>query len=230
MGAVPRPPTLAQTLIRESMTGRELLRLPIHTPSLLRAPRGDGRPVLLLPGLGATDASLLPLRRYLERLGHDVHGLRLGRMTADVRGTVPLVVDRVRALHARTGRSLALVGQSIGGVLAREAARELPASVRRVVTLGSPVVGGPEYTATAGRYSAAERDRIRARVAERSRVPIVAPITAIWSANDGIVTPAACVDTGARGVEHVEVTSSHLGMGLDPDVWLIVAERLAPRT
>jgi hypothetical protein len=227
---VPRAPTLAETLLRESLTGRELLRLPMHTPALLRAPRGDGGPVLLVPGLGATDASLLPLRRFLERLGHDPHGLQLGRMTADVRGTMPHVLARIRQLQQRSGRKLAVVGQSIGGVLAREAAREEPALVRRIVTFGSPVVGGPEHTATSVYYTAAERERIRARVAERARVPIVVPVTAIWSRNDGIVAPAACIDHATPAVEHVEVTSSHLGMGFDPDVWMIVARRLAGAT
>jgi hypothetical protein len=52
-------------------------------------------------------------------------------------------------------------------------------------------------------------------------------VTAIWSANDGIVSPAACIDRRHPHVENVEVTSSHLGMGFDPDVWRVVATRLA---
>ncbi|HEX4980381.1 MAG TPA: hypothetical protein VFV63_01730 [Ilumatobacteraceae bacterium] len=197
-----RAPRFAETFAREARSGRELFRLPLHAAGLRRLPRGTGRPVLLLPGLAASDLSLLALARFLRRLGHDAHPLDLGRITADVAGTVPLVLERIR--HVAGGDTVALVGQSLGGVLAREAARQEPHLVRRIVTFGSPVIGGA-----------------------RSRAPIPVPVTAIWSANDGIVSPAASIDLRNDSVENVEVTSSHLGMGFDPDVWRIVARRLA---
>ena len=220
-----RPPTLSETFAREARSGRELFRLPLHAPGLRRLPRGTGRPVLLLPGLAATDLSLLALGRFLRRLGHDAHPLDLGRITTDVAGTVPKVLERVTRLAAND--TVALVGQSLGGVLAREAARERPDLVRRIVTFGSPVVGGPAYTATRRGYTVDEREAIRRRTEERSRIPLVVPVTAIWSANDGIVSPAASIDNRHDTTENVEVTSSHLGMGFDPDVWRIVAQRLA---
>jgi pimeloyl-ACP methyl ester carboxylesterase len=220
-----RAPTLAQTVAREARSGRELFRLPLHAAQLRRLPRGSGRPVVLLPGLGATDLSLVALGRFLSRLGHDVHHLGAGRITADVAGTVPVVIERLRQVAGDD--TVALVGQSLGGVLAREAARQQPHLVRRIVTFGSPVVGGPDYTATRNRYTPAERAAIRRRIEERARTPVPVPVTAIWSANDGIVSPAASIDTRHGTVENIEVTSSHLGMGFDPDVWRVVAVRLA---
>lgn len=225
MNARPRAPTLAETLAREARSGREFFRLPMHAASLRRLPRGAGRPVLLLPGLAATDLSLRALGRFLRRLGHDAHPLGLGRITPDVANTVPMVLERLRRVSR--GDTVALVGQSLGGVLAREAARREPHLVRRIITFGSPVVGGPDFTATRNRYTASEREAIHRRVEERSRLPIPVPVTAIWSANDGIVSPAASIDLRHGTVENVEVTSSHLGMGFDPDVWRIVARRLA---
>jgi predicted alpha/beta hydrolase family esterase len=225
MNARPRAPTLAETFAREARSGRELFRLPMHAASLRRLPRGAGRPVLLLPGLAATDLSLRALGRFLRRLGHDVHPLGLGRITPDVAGTVPMVLERLRRVSR--GDTVALVGQSLGGVLAREAARQDPHLVRRIITFGSPVIGGPDFTATRNRYTAREREEIHRRLEERSQFPIPVPVTAIWSANDGIVSPAACIDLRHGTVENVEVTSSHLGMGFDPDVWRIVARRLA---
>lgn len=221
-----RAPTLAETVWRESLAGRELVRLPMRAAALRRSPRGDGSPVLLLPGLGATDASLAPLRRFLDRLGHETHVLGAGRMTGDVGGTVGRVLERLGRLGADR-RPVALVGQSIGGVVAREVGREAPTLLRRIVTFGSPAVGGPEYTATRSRFAPDELRSIRETVAARRRIPIHVPITAIWSRNDGIVAPAACIDPDQPDVEHVEVTSSHLGMGFDPDVWAVVADRLA---
>jgi alpha-beta hydrolase superfamily lysophospholipase len=180
-----------------------------------------------VPGLGASDASLAPLRAHLRRLGHDARAADLGRITADVAATAIQLVARVRGIADATGTPVALVGQSIGGVLAREVARHERSLVRRVITFGTPVVGGPEFTATRSRYDERERARIRAVVAERARQPIGVPITALWSRNDGVVAPAACIDPSTGDVEHVEVRSSHLGMGLDPDVWAVVADRLA---
>jgi pimeloyl-ACP methyl ester carboxylesterase len=182
---------------------------------------------VLVPGLGATDASLAALRHHLRRLRHDARPADLGRMTHDVVANARRLREHVARLADETGDSVALVGQSIGGVLSREVARHAPELVRRVITFGTPVLGGPEYTATGRRYSAEERARIRQVIAERRRTPIRVPVTAMWSRNDGIVSPAACVDGDDPGIEHVEVTSSHLGMGFDPDVWLVVADRLA---
>lgn len=90
---------------------------------------------------------------------------------------------------------------------------------------GSPVVGA--VMAERIHADQAERERIRARIAERERRRIAVPVTAIYSRYDGVVPWQACIDRHGNDVEHVEVNSSHVGMGLDPDVWRIVAERIA---
>ena len=122
---------------------------------------------------------------------------------------------------------VSLVGWSLGGVIAREVARREPDAVRRVITYGTPVVGGPSFTAVAAAYA----PEVRRRVAEVSArldadSPIRVPLTAIWSRRDGIVAWPACLDRVSPDVEHVEVGSTHLGLGVDPDVWSIVASRL----
>lgn len=220
------PPSFSQRA-RELLLGRDIVRLAWRTPGLRTLPRGDGGPVLLTAGFGASDLSLLPLRRFLRELGHDPRSAELGRVGDDVRSLAPAIADRVRRIADETGRQVSLVGWSIGGVLSREAARDDPDPVRRVITFGSPVEGGPSYTALAGRYSEKQRAEIRATIEQRSQTPIRVPVTAIWSRNDGIVTPEACVDRRTPGVENIEVTGTHIGMGVDPDVWTIVAERLA---
>ena len=219
------PPRRA--ILREARAGRELLRLEVRTRSLHRAARGTGGPVVVVPGFGATDRSLEPLRRYLSGRGH--HALRggFGRMDDEVEANAERLGERVDVLVERTGHPVALVGWSIGGVVAREAARDRPGRVRRVITFGTPVEGGPAYTSLARNYTATRLAEIGRRVEERYEVPITVPVTAIWSRRDGIVTPEACIDRRSPHVEHVEVASSHLGMGLDPDVWVTVATRLA---
>ncbi len=216
-------------MLREASAGLEMLWLLARLPALSRLPRAAGEPVLVLPGFGAGDASTFVLRRFLGRLGYRVRGWGLGLNGGDVPGLMPRVARMVAERATEAGTPLRLVGWSLGGYLAREAARDAPGAVDRVVTLGSPVIGGPRYTATAGFYRRAgvDFDAIDAAIAERERTPIRVPVTAIYSEQDGIVDWRACIDRTSPRVEHVKVRASHVGMGFSPDVLRIVAERLA---
>jgi len=222
----PAPPTGWATA-GEALSGLQAIRLAANTPRLARTPRGTGRPVVLVPGLGASDTSLLPLRRFLRDRGHHARSAGLGRIHGDIEMQAAELLDRVRSLAADRRDSVALVGWSLGGILSRVVARERPDLVRRIVTFGTPVVGGPAHTAFGRRYSEAELDEIDRLIEERRGRPIQTPITAIWSRRDGVVAPAACIDEHSPGVEHVEVSSTHLGMGIDPDVWAVIAQRLS---
>jgi alpha-beta hydrolase superfamily lysophospholipase len=225
MTAALRPPPLAR-LGWEALSAIELGRLAARSPRLARAPRGEA-PVIVLPGFGADDLSTVPLRSFLRRLGHEVEGWALGRNGGDVEALLPKVAERARILSERRGEPVHLIGQSLGGVLARELARDQPACVSQVITLGTPVVGGPSYTRVGFAYEAAEQARIAAAVRQRNRIPIRVPVTAVYSRRDGIVAWEACIDHDNPQVDHVEVSSSHFGMGIDPDVWLLSARLLA---
>jgi pimeloyl-ACP methyl ester carboxylesterase len=186
---------------------------------------------MVLPGFGAGDASTLVLRTHLRRLGYAVTGWGLGVNRGDVPRLMGEVGDAVAARARAEGAPLRLVGWSLGGVLAREAARDAPEHVDRVITLGTPVVGGPRYTATARFYEAAGQDlaAIEAAVEERERTPLRVPVTAVYSEQDGIVDWRACIDRWNPQVEHVRVRATHVGLGFAPEVLRIVAERLARR-
>jgi pimeloyl-ACP methyl ester carboxylesterase len=222
----PTGPPSRQRLLFELFTPRETLRLPMRLPGLLRRRSATKCTILMVPGLGATDASLLPLRTYLRQLGHDARPINFGRITDDVEGQYLRVADAVIATAKEVDGPIVLIGWSIGGVLVREAARDHPTLVSRVFTFGTPVVGGPAYSQVARRYNQRTIDAIAARVDERARIPLLVPQTLMWSRLDGIVDPAACFDRVSSNVEHLEVHSTHLGMGLDPDVWTAIATRL----
>ena len=230
-----RPPLRAPArpgwtrMLREAQAVLELARFPRHAAALERQPRRDGEPVLVFPGFGAGDASTFPLRSYLRWLGYQAEGWGIGTNRGDVPDLIPRVADLVEERAERAQRPVCLVGWSLGGYLAREAARERPAAVERVVTLGTPVVGGPKYTAVAAYYErqGIDLDEIEAGVEERNAVPLKVPVTAIFSRSDGVVAWEACIDYHSRDVEHVEVDSTHIGLGLSPDVYRIVADRLA---
>jgi len=216
-------------LFNEALAGLEFGRLAFSWPRLLQLPRGKGERVMVLPGYGADDLSTVALRSYLRVMGYAPAGWGLGRNDGDVPRLMNEVATRVLELTERDQAPLRLIGWSLGGYLAREAARDLPDRVARVVTLGSPVVGGPKYTAVA-RLFQTERgalDLIEQLVDQRYSVPLTVPITAIYSKRDGVVAWQACIDERSPAVEHVEVSTTHIGLGFAPEVYEIVARRLA---
>jgi len=216
-------------LLRQARGLIELPKLLIQLPDLARQPRGRGERVLVLPGYGASDASTAVLRAYLGLLGYRPVGWGLGRNGGDVAKLLPDVVQRLESLAREDGAPIRLIGWSLGGYLAREAARERPQAAHQVITLGSPVVGGPKYTAVAAAYRrrGVDLDAVEAAVEARNSMPLETRITAIYSRSDGIVAWQACIDRHAPNVEHVEVETSHLGLGLSAAVFRIIAAHLA---
>ncbi len=224
---MPAGPPAGRSTFGELLTATEPARLLTRSPWLANAPRGDGRIVIDIPGWRAPELSLAPLRAYLSWLGHSTRPWGLGLNRGDAERDVALLAESVAALAASRGRPVALVGWSLGGVIARETAREIPDHVAGVVTFGTPVIGGPSYTLGATSYGAEECTRIEALATKLDRDnPIRVPVTAIFTRNDGVVAWQACIDRTTPGVEHIEVRSTHLGLGLDPDVWRAVAGSL----
>jgi pimeloyl-ACP methyl ester carboxylesterase len=225
--AIPIPSSMA--MLREARLAGDLARGLLHLPLALLAPRGVREPVLLLPGFTASDRSMWPLRNFLRHLGWRARGWGLGVNAGDVPSLLPRVVELADRSAQRAGRAVRIVGWSMGGFLAREVARDRPDLVSQVVTMGTPVVGGPKYTAIASlfRRRGYDIDAIAAECEARACRRIEAPITAIYSRRDGVVAWQACIDRTNPHVEHVEVSSTHSGLGLDVRVWRIVADRLA---
>ena len=224
-----QPPSRLALLGETRIVG-EWTAMRLALPLLRRtAPRGDGGPVMVVPGFATDDSWTESLRRFLADVGHDVHGWGLGRNHGRVPELIGRLVDRTEDLADAAGRPVRLVGWSLGGYLVREVARLRPALVDRVVTLGAPVVGGPKYTASAPMYvkKGYDLDAIEADVAARETEPITVRVDAIYSRFDGVVAWRACIDHVSPDVRHHEVGSSHLGLVASPDVFRLVAELLA---
>jgi pimeloyl-ACP methyl ester carboxylesterase len=218
----PPPPRL---LLGEVRGALEPARLLLRLPLLATLPRGNGARVLVLPGYGAGDASTAVLQTFLKLLGYRAFGWKLGRNTGNVAKLLPHVLERMEEISPGP---VHLVGWSLGGYIAREAARERPERVRSVITLGSPVVGGPKYTTVAERYrrQGIDLDELERLVDARYDKPLCTPVTAIFSKADGVVAWEACIDRRSIGIEHVEVGTTHIGLGFSPEVFSIIAERL----
>ena len=203
----------------------------LRAPQLLKAPRGDGRPVMLLPGYGTDESSLRPLGAYLRYLGYVVYDWGQGRNSGDVERYIELVGKRVQSLNEELGaESISLVGWSLGGVIARETARLYEPYVREVITLGTPIIGGPKYTVMGERFAkSANIDlcEFEKEVHARNAIGIKQPVTSIYSKLDGIVDWRASVDVYNKQARNIEVRSSHFGIGANGRVWGLIADILA---
>lgn len=230
MSASLQPPPRSG-LVREIRGLLELPRLLLRLPILARQPRGRGEPVLVLPGYGAGNASTFLLKAYLRLLGYQVRGLGRGARSKEVPELLVRVLKRLVQFARKARQEVRIVGWSLGGYLAREAARERPDLVRQVITLGTPVVGGPKYTVFAHdlRRRGLDIDAMEAQIESRNRTSLTIPVTAIYSRADAVVTWEACIDRHGLNVEHIEVSTTHLGLGFSPEVYRIIARRLAER-
>ena len=222
--APPSPVLLAL----EGRTWFELAALIPALPALSGAPGGDGHPVLVLPGFLADDRSTRTLRWFLRRRGYHAHAWRLGRNRGPTPGTVTGLVARLEAIHRRHGRTVSLVGWSLGGIYARELARAFPARVRCVITLASPF-RDPLATNVArlARLGLGPHPAGDSVPYERLRAPLPVPATSSYSETDGIVAWQSCLDEEGPRAENLAVRSSHCGMGHHPTVLLAIADRLA---
>ena len=223
-----QPPPLSG-LLGETRGLIELPRLLFRVRTLARQPRGYGEPVLVLPAYGAGDVSTLVLQGYLRLLGYRVRGLGRRKDSRDVPELLTRALKRLVTFAHKERQEVRIIGWSLGGYLAREAARERPDLVRQVITLGTPVVGGPKYTVVANRFRrrGIDIDAIEAQIQLRNRVSLTTPVTAIYSRLDRVVAWEACIDNECSNVEHIEVGTTHFGLGFSPDVYRIIAVRLA---
>ena len=224
-----RPPSLG-LMLAELRGIFEFNSSLLLSPLLMRAPGGDGHPVLTLPGFLASDLSMAPMRRYLKELGYDTYGWQMGRNTRGVTRMRAALRDRLAEIHAATGRKVSLVGWSLGGIYARDLALHAPEMVRYVVSLGSPFAGDVRATNATRLYEAMSGETVgedsELRKAIAGDLPM--PTTSIYSRTDGIVNWRTCLLRPSATAENIEVhLASHVGLGVNPAALWAVADRLA---
>lgn len=238
--ALPRIPPLW----RESRIGLEAAAL--HRSPVFRGlglEPGERRPVLLIPGFLAGDASLGTMSNWLRRAGYCTHrtGIRANLDCSEE--ACERLEARLRQMAERHGERVVIIGQSRGGIFARALAAKRPELVSGIVTLGSPVLSmlhvHPLVLAQVGLVSALGTAHVpgmfrwsclRGECCQGFRAALKAPMpedvgyVAVYSRSDGIVNWRSCLDPEAD--EHVEVSASHCGMGLNAQAFLAVAEAL----
>jgi pimeloyl-ACP methyl ester carboxylesterase len=215
-------------MLLEGRAPLEYLSMAAAYPWLRSLPRGDGHPVLVFPGLGANDMTTWPLRTFLQSLGYVTQAWGQGLNFGPRRGVLARCAEDIRALSERTGQPVSLIGWSLGGLYAREMAKEQPALARCVITLGTPFSGHPKATNAWRVYEWLNGTSVGdARLIEQIRKPPPVPTTSIYSRSDGIVSWRCSLNEPGPIAENIEVHASHIGMGMNPLALYAVADRLA---
>jgi pimeloyl-ACP methyl ester carboxylesterase len=224
------PPSLLLALTEAHRAAIEVTFLYLTRRTLHKlAPRGDGHAVMVLPGFLGGDGYNSALRRFLTGLNYAVHGWGMGRNLGPRDGVLEGLQQRIHDLADRYEGPVSLVGHSLGGIFARELAREYPDKVRQVISLGSPFGEGRMTASIPARLFTALNppDELPIDQDLLSRTPPV-PTTAIYSKGDGIVNwQTTFQKEGHAQTQSIRVRGSHCGMTLNPSVWLLVAECLA---
>lgn len=225
------PPPSKALLFLEGRALSEFGAFWMMRPWLSLAPRGDGHPVLVLPGLLADDGSTRPLRDYLKSQGYRVHGWKQGH-NRGLRGNVEAeMIARVDELYERHGqRRISLVGWSLGGLYARHIAKIRANKVRCMISLGSPFAGSPRSTNAWQVYEWVSGTTVDEHLylssGTLSDAPPV-PTTSVFSRTDAFCAWQSCLNEETDAAENIEVVGSHCGLGHHPAAVFAVADRLA---
>lgn len=228
----PRPPSRLLWLA-EYRAFWEISFALLVLPLLMTAPRGDGHPVLALPGFLSSDQSTAMLRSYLNVLGYSTFGWELGRNLGGIARMRARLRARLAEVHEKTGRTVSLVGWSLGGIYARDLALAMPALVRSVITVGSPFTPNPSssnisdiYHRITGEAPWDEESILLGFGAIGGDLPM--PSTSIYSKVDGVINWRSTQLATNERTENVEVLgASHVGLGANAAVMWAIADRLA---
>lgn len=221
-------------LLEAGRTLGDLAVLPLMQQILKSAPKGDGHPVLVLPGFLAGDGSTSVLRKFLSGRGYEVYPWELGRNLGlnSIGEAGTRLEERLEEIHdTHDGDRVSVVGWSLGGVMAREMGKQRPELVRQVISMGSPFSGHPQGTAAWPIYKAVSRGEhktreFRDRLAQLKDAPEV-PTTSIFSRTDGIVHWTGSIENEAPHTDNIEVRAAHCGLGFNAPTLYAVADRLA---
>ena len=226
-GEISRP-SLGLRLLESRAVG-ELYLCAWMYPLLHLAPKGDGHPVLVLPGFLASGSSTFPLRHILKRVGYQGHRWKLGRNMGPLHIPLDQVMARVQELRRRYDSKVSLIGWSLGGIYARELAWMSPDDVRQVITLGTPfrhhqsTAASRLYHTINGHYS----EHIEPEVIDRAERPPPVPCTSIYTKSDGVVPWECSLDVESPETENIRVYGSHCGLGHNPAALWAIMDRLA---
>ena len=197
-------------------------------------PRGDGRPVLLVPGFLSGDWSLRMMQSWLERVGYKAY---LSGILFNVQHSERLLADlrhRVVQIEKETGSRVSLVGHSRGGLLAKVLSQRRPQSVEQVIALGSPLADWSDLALmthhavgvvrAANEIAFGRRFNAEGRFIHDLRLPPAVPTTSIYTRSDDVVNFRSCL---RPDIPAMPVWGSHNGLVINPEVYRLLGRLLA---
>lgn len=195
--------------------------------------KGDGHPVMVIPGLGTADGSTNYLRNFLDDLGYVSHPWGMGRNLGPRMGLDRLMNDlteRVKYISENSeNQQVSIIGWSLGGIYGREISKNVPDIVRQVITLGTPFKAEAAGTNADLLYEILSKDRSHKNpeiLKKISKAPPV-PFTSLYSKTDGVVHWQCSIEDSGHQIENVEIPgASHLGLGHNPISMYVIADRL----
>lgn len=233
---VAQRPAIPLALLEPFRALGEWAAQPFGNRILSFAPIGAGQPVLTLPGFLGSDRSTKSIRKYLRGKEYDAYPWLLGRNEGpDTTGENGALLDaRINDIYRRTGQKVALVGWSLGGVMARNAAKRIPEQISQVITLGSPFDATQNISSISKVFEFVSgrdpNDEQFQHIFDYNRPPPPpnVPSTAIFTKTDGIVHWSTCIESPAPNTDNIEVAlASHTGLGFNAAVLFLIAERLS---
>jgi triacylglycerol lipase len=197
-------------------------------------PRGDGRPVLLVPGFLSGDWSLTVLSNWLERIGYKP---QLSGILFNVQDSESLLAGlrrRLAKIESAAGSRVSLIGHSRGGLLAKVLSQRRPQSVEQVITLGAPLADTTDLALvtrhavgvvkTANELAYGRRLSAEGRFAHDLRLPPAVPTTSIYTRSDDVVNFRSCL---RPDIPSLSVWGSHNGLLVNPEVYRLLGRLLA---
>lgn len=218
---------------------RRLLRDPVFRG--VEIPRGNGEPVLLLPGFLAGDWSLSVMSGWLHSLGYRAYCSGIDWNVSCPNKTAELLRPRLTSVVEETQQPVTIIGHSLGGALARYLGASQPQQVRHVIALGSPVEDSmrihPLVPFTFKMIQRAQgfteqslppcaKDVHCSCEFFKSAFGILLPevrFTGIYSKQDEIVDWRTCIDPAK---ESYEVPGQHLGLIVNRSVYRLLGQLL----
>lgn len=203
-------------------------KLAFQFSNLTKQKKGNGERILVFPGFNTDDPYTYFLRSFLNQIGYNAQGWEIGKN----HGNVPVLLEtlnaKIRKEYNEHKEKIILIGWSLGGYLAREVARDNQELVSKVITLASPIVGGPKYTSIARVFplNGITIDELEKEIDERYKNPLKLPVLAIYSKKDNIVGWEACIDNLSPNTKHVEIDSTHIGFIVNVEAYKLISEFL----
>jgi hypothetical protein len=186
------------------------------------------QPVVILPGLGASDRSTRSIRSFLRKSGLWVYGWKQGYNHGRVGKLLPGIINHIISVSRKHKQPVILIGWSLGGLIAREVTRQIPEHIKAVCCMGSPLTGGPKNTLYASLYKRMGHDMEQTAliIHKRESVPLVVPSHILYSKRDGIVHWEACLDQHNAHTTHQEVRTPHFSMGTSAEIYCALGDWL----